>query len=179
MHPQAEQLARCVRGEAAAFEELYRSASPHLFALALRILTKREWAEEALQEGFTKIWRHAADYDSSKGAPLTWMGSIVRNSAIDRLRRAKRESLFDPEDPARALADEGPSPFEKATHSMEAKALERCLGELTKEQRDSLSLAYWRGMSHQELAKALAKPLGTVKTWVRRGLDQLRKCLER
>ncbi|MFO1462512.1 MAG: sigma-70 family RNA polymerase sigma factor [bacterium] len=179
MHPLAEQLARCVQGDPGAFAELYRSASPHLFTLALRILHRREWAEEALQEGFAKIWRHASDYQAGKGAPLTWMGSIVRNAAIDRLRRAKRESLFDPEDPIRALPDEGPGPQERVAQSLEAAALQRCLGELSAEQRESLSLAYWKGLSHQELAKALVKPLGTVKTWVRRGLDQLRKCLER
>ncbi len=179
MHPQAEQLARCVQGDSGAFSELYRACAPNLFALALRILPRREWAEEALQEGFSKIWRHAGDYNPSKGAPLTWMGSIVRNASIDRLRRAKRETLFDPETAAQTLADEGPGPEVKAMQSLEASSLKRCLGELSPEQRESVSLAYWRGLSHQELAKTLRKPLGTVKTWVRRGLDQLRKCLER
>jgi len=179
MHPNAEQLSRCSRGDTGAFAELYRSTSAHLFALALRILRKQEWAEEVLQEGFTKIWKHASDYDSVKGAPLTWMGSIVRNTALDRLRRAKRERLIDPEAPGQAIKDEGPGPLEQVMQNSEAKALQSCLEELSKEQRESLSLAYWRGMTHIELSKALAKPLGTVKTWVRRGLDQLRKCLER
>ncbi|KAB2838900.1 sigma-70 family RNA polymerase sigma factor [bacterium] len=174
----AEQLIRCGRGDAGAFAELYRATSAHLFALALRILRRREWAEEALQEGFSKIWRHASDYDRAKGAPLTWMGSIVRNTALDRLRRAKRESPVDPEGPIQNLQDEGPGPFDQAAQGMEAKALQRCLETLTQEQRESLSLAYWRGLTHIELAAALKKPLGTVKTWVRRGLDQLRKCLE-
>lgn len=178
MQVSAEQLLRCGRGDTAAFAEVYRGASAHLFALALRILRRREWAEEALQEGFSKIWRHASDYDKGKGAPLTWMGCIVRNTALDRLRRAKRESLVDPDGPLQALQDEGPGPLEQVSQGLEAKALQRCMDQLSKEQRDSLSLAYWRGMTHMELAASLKKPLGTVKTWVRRGLDQLRKCLE-
>ena len=179
MHANAEQLIRAGRGDSAAFSELYRATASHLFALALRILRKQEWAEEVLQEGFSKIWRHAGDYDAGKGAPLTWMGSIVRNTALDRLRRAKRESLIDPDSPSQMVVDEGPGPFEKVMQGMEAKALKRCMDELSQEQRESLGLAYWRGLTHMELAENLAKPLGTVKTWVRRGLDQLRKCLER
>ncbi|HKY64249.1 MAG TPA: sigma-70 family RNA polymerase sigma factor [bacterium] len=175
----AEQLARCSRGEVAAFSDLYQASAPHLFALALRILSKKEWAEEVLQEAFTKIWTRSSDYDIAKGSPLTWMGTIVRNTAIDRLRRNRREMPLDLEPLLGVLKDEGPGPQERAAQSLESEALGRCLEELSEEQRRSLGLAYWKGLSHGEISKALARPLGTVKAWVRRGLDQLRRCLER
>ena len=179
MQSSVEQLILSGKGDTGAFAELYRETSAHLFAFALRILRRREWAEEALQEAYGKIWRHASDYDRQKGSPLSWMCSIVRNTSLDRLRRAKRESPVDADEALRRLPDEGPDPFERVTGGFEAKALKNCMDELSAEQRQSISLAYWRGLSHTELAEALAKPLGTVKTWVRRGLDQLRKCLER
>src|SRR5215467_2428620 len=141
-HPLAEQLRRCANSDTGAFAELYRSAAPNLFALALRILQKREWAEEALQEGFTKIWRHASDYDPGKGSPLTWMGSIVRNSALDRLRRARREHLVVSPGATPDLRDEGPGPMEQTLRNSENRALQRCLEELSKEQRESISMAY-------------------------------------
>jgi RNA polymerase sigma-70 factor (ECF subfamily) len=175
----AEQLARCNRGEVDAFADLYQASAPHLFALALRILLKRELAEEVLQEAYTKIWSHSGDYDVAKGSPLTWMGSIVRNAAIDRLRRMRREKPLDLDPLLAVLKDEAPDPQEKAAQSMDSAALSRCLGELSEEQRQSLGLAYWKGLSHGEISVQLSRPLGTVKAWVRRGLDQLRRCLER
>lgn len=179
MQATVEQLARCARGEVGAFADLYQASSPHLFALALRILPKKEWAEEVLQEAYTKIWNRAADYDSAKGSPLTWMGTIVRNTSIDRLRRVRREKPLDLEPLLGVLKDEGADPQERASQSMESAALGRCLGELSEEQRQSLALAYWKGLSHGEISASLSRPLGTVKAWVRRGLDQLRRCLER
>ena len=175
----AEQLARCARGEIAAFADLYQESAPRLFALALRILSKKEWAEEVLQEAFAKIWTRSGDYDLAKGSPLTWMGTIVRNAAIDRLRRLRREKPLDLEPLLSVLKDEKPGPQEKAAQSLDSAALGRCLEELSDEQRQSLSLAYWKGLSHGEISSALSRPLGTVKAWVRRGLDQLRRCLER
>lgn len=179
MQAAIEQLIRSGQGDTAAFAELYRGTSAHLFALAIRILRRRDWAEDALQEAFGKIWRHASDYNRDKGSPISWMGTIVRNTSLDRLRRQKRESFSDPEEMLRRLPDESPDPLDRVLGGLEARALQKCMEELSPEQKESISLAYWRGLSHSDLAKTLAKPLGTVKTWLRRGLEQLRECLDR
>ena len=179
MSATVEQLARCSRGEAGAFSDLYQASAPRLFALALRILSKKEWAEEVLQEAYAKIWTRSGDYDAAKGSPLTWMGSIVRNAAIDRLRRLRREKPLDLEPFLAVLKDDRPGPQERTDQSLESAALRGCLDELSEDQRRSLALAYWKGLSHGEISASLGRPLGTVKAWVRRGLDQLRRCLER
>lgn len=131
-----------------------------------------------MQDSFVKIWHHASDYDPDKGNPLTWMGSIVRNRALDILRRSKREKLIDQEPNEAEAANDLSSPLEDLVKSREAEALKNCMGQLDRDQQKSLLLAYWNGLSHQELAVRLARPLGTVKTWVRRGLERLRNCLE-
>src|SRR5262245_61671284 len=170
----------CARSDKSALADLYRRTSPKLFSLLLRILKREDWAEETLQEGFINIWRHAGDYDPQKGSPFTWMASIVRHRALDLLRRTKRETLLGTEkdEAVQGPADENPSPLENLVHSREAQALKRCLEELQEEQRQSILSAYYQGLTHEELANRMKKPLGTVKTWIRRGLERLRKCLE-
>lgn len=173
----AQLLARCALGERQAFAELYRLAAPKLFGLALRILKTRALAEEALQETFVRIWRHAADYRPDRGQAFTWMATILRHHALDLLRRQRREVLVDDAVFA-AVADDGPEPALVWSQSREAQALRDCLQTLEANQRQSLLLAYFDGMTHAQLATRLRQPLGTVKSWVRRGLERLRRCLE-
>jgi len=175
----AELLGRCALGDQRAFATLYQSSSAKLFALAVRITRRRDWAEEVLQEAFVSIWNHAAGYNSAKSAPMTWMSAIVRNRALDLLRRPREVEIDEAhEEMMASLADESPGPEELLQLSMQAVGLGECMKTLTEEQRRSITLAFFHGLSHAELAQQMRKPLGTVKTWVRRGLDRLKGCLE-
>jgi RNA polymerase sigma-70 factor (ECF subfamily) len=169
-------IARTALGDSAAFAELYRAAAPKLFAVSLRIVRERPLAEEVLQDSFINIWNHAADYARSKSAPTTWMTAIVRNRSLDVLRRTREEPDID-DALAANLADESASPAREAAARFEARSLARCLGELEAEQRQTIALAFHHGLTHSELAQHLRRPLGTVKTHIRRGLARLRDCL--
>ncbi|WP_407074106.1 MULTISPECIES: sigma-70 family RNA polymerase sigma factor [unclassified Pseudomonas] len=169
-------LAQCSLGNRRSFENLYRSVSGRLFAVALRCMSRNDLAEEVLQEAFVRIWHHASRYDSNLSAPMTWMVNITRNMAIDQLRKHREVPLTD--DQAAALMDDGPSAHEQLDSQREANALQRCLDTLDGMQRKSIITAYFHGVSHADLATQLAAPLGTVKSWIRRGMERLRRCLE-
>ena len=171
-------LARSALGDRAAFERLYRAAGSKLFAVSLRIVRDRAVAEEVLQDSFVSIWNHAGDYAQAKSAPLTWMTAIVRNRSLDFVRRTREEPDVD-DALAANLVDESAAPMREAADRARAHALHECLAELEGEQRQSIALAFFHGLSHSELAAHLRKPLGTVKTHVRRGLLRLRDCLAR
>lgn len=172
-------LAQVGRGDERAFSELYRTTSPKLFGVALRILFRRDWAEEVLQDCYVKIWQHAADYGADKSQPMTWMTSIVRNRCIDFLRRPREDGLPENEDgePLLDFADEAAGPLARLLGEQDTAWLARCLQKLAARERQTISLAFFHGLSHGELADHLVQPLGTVKTWVRRGLDKLKDCM--
>ena len=175
----AELLAQCALRNQRAFAELYGLTSAKLFGVALRILRRRDWAEEVLQECYVSIWNHAGDYAVQRSAPLTWMTSIVRNRSLDWLRRPQHEATGEEYDIAvEAWQDDSAGPLERLAASSEAAALERCLRQLDGKQRQSIMLAFYHGMSHSEVAGHMKQPLGTVKTWVRRGLERLKVCLQ-
>lgn len=169
-------LAQCSLGNRRAFESLYRKASGHLFAVALRCMGQRDLAEDVVQEAFVRIWNSASQYDANLAAPMTWMVSITRNKAIDQLRKHREEPLSD--DQVQALCDPSPSAHEQLEGLRDASALQRCLDTLEGMQRQSIITAYFHGASHAELVTQLAAPLGTVKSWIRRGMERLRRCLE-
>ena len=170
-------LAACAQRDRAAFEQLYRQTSAKLFGVALRIVRQEDLAEEVLQDCYIRIWNRAGDYREGLAAPMTWMASIVRNRSLDWLRRANPEVIdVDGEIIERAASDvEGP--LAALERLQDGAALARCLGELEAKQRQAILLAFHDGLSHSELAKQLREPLGTVKTWVRRGLAKLKACL--
>lgn len=171
-------LALCALGNQQAFADLYRATSAKLFGVTLRILRREDWAEEVLQESYVNIWNHAGDYAAHKSAPLTWMISIVRNRSLDWLRRPRQENSGEQYDIAvEAWQDETPGPLEQLAQARDASALADCLGALDNKQRQTIMLAFFHGLSHSELATHLKQPLGTVKTWVRRGLERLKNCL--
>jgi RNA polymerase sigma-70 factor, ECF subfamily len=149
-----------------------------LFAVALRILRRRDWAEEVLQESFVSIWRHAEEYSAAKSAAMTWMTSIVRNRALDLLRRPQIEDSDDYESIVELEPLDAPGPLDALESSHDAARVARCLERLEQRQRQSIVLAFFNGLTHAELAENLKQPLGTVKTWIRRGLQQLKGCLE-
>lgn len=172
-------LAASALGDRKAFAELYREASPKLFAVSLRIVRERQLAEEVLQDSFVSIWNHAADYARAKSAPTTWMAAIVRNRSLDVLRRSAREVEDVDEALASVLVDESAAPARDVERAAEEHSIRECLGELEPDHRQSIALAFFHGLTHSELAQHLRRPLGTVKTHIRRGLARLRDCLER
>ncbi|MGQ0503362.1 MAG: sigma-70 family RNA polymerase sigma factor [Panacagrimonas sp.] len=170
-------------GDERSFAELYRLTSSHLFGLLLRMLQRRDWAEEAVQDCYIKIWQKAETYDSEKGAPLTWMLSVARYRALDLLRVKRPEvELPDGEEehtlPPMTLADDSQDPLARASESQGIARMRLGLRELPPEQREAVLLAYYEGYTHQELAERLNAPLGTVKSWVRRGLARLREVMD-
>jgi RNA polymerase sigma-70 factor, ECF subfamily len=171
-------LSRSALGDRQAFAELYETTRSKLFAVSLRIVRERPLAEEVLQDSFVSIWNHAADYAQAKSAPTTWMTAIVRNRSLDLVRRTREEPDVD-DALAANLVDESAAPPREMQERAEAHALRHCLEELEAEQRQSIALAFYHGLSHSELAAHLRRPLGTVKTHIRRGLLKLKECLMR
>ena len=175
----AELLRATSGGNRDAFRQLYGAVSAKLFGVALRILQRRELAEEVLQEVFVRIWAHAAEYQSAKGSPMTWMIAITRNQALDVRRRGRDRVRGGEGDLLEQVPASTPNPLDWTLASSESRTLERCLGELSEAQRDCIVMAYVEGYTQQELAARMDRPLGTIKSWVRRGLLQLKECLER
>ena len=173
-------LARTAMKDQQAFAELYRIAAPHLFAVALRILREAAAAEEVLQESFVNVWHHAASYVAAKSQPLTWLTSIVRNRCLDQLRRREVDTVtMDDEEEGLTIAAQGPTPLELLLAGADALAVKECIDALEPAQKQAIALAFFQGLSHSELARHMREPLGTVKSWVRRGLERLRACLDR
>jgi RNA polymerase sigma-70 factor (ECF subfamily) len=179
-------LGRVALKDQAAFRQLYDLTSAHLFGVALRFLRSRAAAEETLQDAYINVWQQAGTYASGLSTPMTWLMSIVRNKALDRLRKARAETeLTGPLEACPDGQEEGAAdhtahadPHELFAAATETVAINRCMAQLEPAQRQSLALAFYNGLSHSELAAHLRVPLGTAKAWVRRGLDRLRKCLE-
>ena len=176
--PLAGLLAACARRDQAALARLYELTSAKLFGVALRIVRREDWAEDVLQECYLRIWNHAQEYRPGLAAPMTWMTSIVRNRCLDWLRRPNLEVADEEGAVADGTASDNPSPLAQLERSSEAAGIARCLKGLDAKQRQAIVLAFYDGLSHSELARHLREPLGTVKTWVRRGLLKLRSCLE-
>lgn len=168
-------LDRCAAADSSALESLYELASPLLFAALTRILRRRALAEEALQDVFVSIWQRASQFQASRGRPMAWMMSIARYRAIDLLRHERSAPVLVPDLPDRA---DGDDKEESGSWMPASGLLERCLGLLNDQQRSCLELAYVGGNSHEEISRLTGTALGTVKSWIRRGLQSLRKCLE-
>jgi RNA polymerase sigma factor (sigma-70 family) len=174
-------IERVATKDADALRELYDATSSRLYAVAMRVVGNTELAEDVLQEAYLNIWRIAADYRASLSPPMAWMGVVVRSRALDFLRKRKVErALAGPEmdDALTATLDSGaPSPMDTSIASEQAWALHECLRKIEAKPREVLTMAYFRDLSHGELAEQLRLPLGTVKTWIRRSIEQLRSCM--
>ncbi len=177
----ARLLARVALHDRAAFEQLYRATCSHLLSVAFRISGQQERAEEVLQEAFMNVWHNAAGFNASVATPMTWLINIVRNKAIDQLRSGKTERATTGALDDAAMAIAGDASFEPQRlleDNLVKLRIDGCMAALGASQRQALALAYYRGMVHTEIAESLGAPLGTVKAWVRRGLDKLKGCLE-
>ena len=172
-----ELLQQTGRNDQKAFAELYKRTSSKLFGVCLRMLRDRGEAEDVLQETYTTVWRRATGFDASRASAITWLVTLSRNKAIDRLRQ-HREELLD--DPSRLdeTVDEQPTPAADAETSHEYQRLQHCLDELEPQQQSSVREAFFTGVTYNELATRCKVPLGTMKSWIRRSLMQLRTCLD-
>jgi RNA polymerase sigma factor (sigma-70 family) len=167
------------RGDRKAFEQIYQNTSSQLFAISLKMLKNRALAEEALQDAFVKIWHNASEYQSDKGVVISWMISIIRYRSLDILRHQKVRKEQDlSENPS--STDQEKNEFEPDPMNIvydEKNKLVDCIEQLEHQQRQVIHLAYYKGLTHHEVVDHVASPLGTVKSWIRRGLQQLQRCL--
>ena len=166
-------------GDRAAFETLYRLTSAKLFGVCLRILGKRSDAEDVLQETYTTIWHKAGLYDAERASPITWLVMIARNKAIDRARADAGEQHAAPIELADSVGDAAAKPAADAEARDSGRRLDACLGELEARQQTLIRTAFFEGVTYENLAARGGVPLGTVKSWIRRGLLKLKACLER
>lgn len=173
----ARLLARIADGDGAAFQEFYDRTSAKLFGITLRILTERQEAEDVLQEVYVSVWRKAATFDPARASPITWVATIARNRAIDRLR-ARPARPYVPVEAAFDLADEGPAPDASLMSSQDAQRLQAALATLEPRHAAAIRACYFEGATYEELAARESVPVGTLKSWVRRGLIRMRSQLE-
>lgn len=164
-------LAKTALRDRAAFEELYTLSSSKLYAVALKMLKRKDWAEDTLQDAFVKIWYNAGQYHQYKGGALSWMSSIVRYRAIDMLRTQRLD--IDGDYALDHLVDENKNPSDVIE-----QGLGKCIDELKEKQKKSILMAFYDGYTHQELSQKLKVPLGTMKSWIRRSLEKLKRCLD-
>jgi RNA polymerase sigma-70 factor, ECF subfamily len=174
----AEALAAVAAGDKAAMRDLYARTSAKLFGICLRVLGSEAEAEEALQETYLAAWRKAAAFDAGRASPVTWLAIIARNKSIDRLR-LRRPVAADALEAANDVADEAPSAADTLEQAEESHRLSHCLETLEPDQSRAIRAAFLGGATYSELAGREGVPLGTMKSWIRRGLARLKTCLER
>lgn len=165
-------LLACARGERFALQAVYARDSRWLFSVVYRIVRRRELAEEILQDGMIRVWNGAPSYTPALGSARGWIYTVVRNQAINAVRKLKREALTEPLDDER-LEDES----EPEWLQVEAGELSHCLGLLDESKQEAIMLAFVQGYTHEQIAEHMNSPLGSVKSWIRRGLVKLRECL--
>lgn len=164
-------------GSRAALEQLYRLTAPRLLGVALRLLHDRAAAEDVLQECFVTVWQRADAFRAERASAMTWMHTIVRHRCLDRLRSRPRETTLDDAqeyaDRVANLPDGRPGPEQRLADAQTRAATARAIERLPAHYRQALTLAYRTGLTHSEIAAHLGVPLGTAKSWVRRGLEEI------
>jgi len=171
-------LGACARQDRQAFQRLYERTAPQLLACLIRILRNRALAEDALQDVFVQIWGRAGQFDGGRGSAWAWLIAIARYRAIDLRRRETRQAAEPWTDVDDIVGDEEPRDSGMPLGQRATAALSQCLGALQPRQRDCIVLAYQGGLTHAEVASEIGEPLGSVKSWIRRGLSALKRCLE-
>lgn len=173
-----EALGHAASGDRAALRRIFDRTSAKLMGICLRILKDRNEAEDVLQEVYLSIWTRAGTYDAARSSPMTWLSTIARNRAIDRLRarRPRGETALAAE--AEAVPDERPDGFAAAVSQEEGERVHFCLSTLEKRTQEVIRTAFFDGLSYAQLAARAGVPLGTMKSWIRRGLQRLKECLE-
>jgi RNA polymerase sigma-70 factor (ECF subfamily) len=174
----AEALGRTGQGDRAAFRRVYEATSAKLLGVCLRILSDRQLAEDVLQDTYLTVWRKAESFDASRASPITWLVTIARNRSIDRLRSSAPLRRSTPVDEAFELADSAPLASELVERGDEASRLNGCLDQLDDKVGRAIRTAFFEGVTYEVLAERENTPLGTMKSWIRRGLLRLRTCLD-
>jgi RNA polymerase sigma-70 factor (ECF subfamily) len=179
-NPSDAELVRLVsKNESWALAEIYNRYARLVFSLALKILNDRATAEEVVQEVFVKVWRRARDYRAERGKFSSWLTGITHHHAIDELRRRRvRPAASGDENAAAEVPDDGPTPIDRAVQSLEHRRIVEALGVIPVEQRRAIEMAYFEGLTQQEIADKLGEPLGTIKTRMRLGMQKLKTLLE-
>jgi RNA polymerase sigma-70 factor (ECF subfamily) len=175
----AAALARVADGDRAALRMVYQDTSAKLFGVLVRILNDKSEAEDVLQEVYVTVWRKAATFDPSRASPITWLVAIARNRAIDRLRAGAAGRRMESIDAAGDVSDPAPAAVELVEQAQVHARLAACLKELEDRQSKAIRAAFMDGNTYEELATRMGVPLGTMKSWIRRGLLKLRACLEK
>lgn len=170
-------LLACARGDRAALKRLYDREARWLLGVVLRIVRDRATAEDVLQDAFLQIWRRAETYRPELGSARGWIYTVVRHQALSEVRKPGRELALDDEAMAAAVEHHSASTWDANGFTSEAAALQPCLEALDEPKRNSIVLAFVEGYTHEQIAKSLGTPLGTVKSWIRRGLQSLKECL--
>lgn len=170
-------ISQCALKNRAAFAQLYDRTSAKLLGVLLRVLNNRSDAEDALQEVYVKIWRNADKFAANQHSPMSWLVAVARNHAIDTIR-ARKPIAVDIDD-ALDVSDEGKTPEQEMMNTSEGQQIDKCLSELDENKAEAVRGAYVEGYSYEELAERFGVPINTMRTWLRRSLINLRKCLER
>ena len=171
-----EALARVASGDRAALREVHDLTAAKLFGVCLRISQDREAAEDILQDVYIKVWNRAGRFDAAKASPITWLCAIARNTAIDA-RRASSGAVLLPQEFADGVADDSASAPEMIIADQDRARIFGCMDALEPKQGRAIRAAFFDGLTYAQLAEAMKVPLGTMKSWVRRGLMQLKGCL--
>ena len=174
----ATALGRIPAGDRAALQTVYRLTSAKLFGICLRILGERGEAEDVLQEVYVTVWRRAADFDAGRASPMTWLIAIARNRAIDRLRASRQSRNMDPIDAAAEIADNTAGADSALESFQEHARLHGCLEGLVSHERNALRAAFFDGNTYEDVAARMNVPLGTIKSWIRRGMTKLKACMK-
>ena len=173
-----EAMVRLAAGDQAALEIVYRMTRVKLFGITLRILGDRKEAEDALQDVYVNLWQRADRYDPARASPIAWLAAFARNRAIDRLRTGKVRGGSVPVEEAAPLPDESPLADALLVDAEQRAQIHKCLGALDDRTQGHIRAAFFEGQTYAQLAEAADVPLGTMKSWIRRGLQRLRACLE-
>lgn len=172
----ARLLGRVAVNDQASLKSLYECTSAKLYGICLRLLRDEAEAQDVLQEVYLSVWRKASSFDASRASPITWLATIARNRAIDRLR--VRQAPAEDLETASSIPDQRPSSLDVLETAEDASRLRRCLEELESRARTAIRSAFFEGATYPQLAEREGVPLPTMKSWIRRGLMSLRGCLE-
>jgi RNA polymerase sigma-70 factor (ECF subfamily) len=174
----AAALSAVAGGDKAAVETLYEHTSAKLMGICLRILNDRQEAEDVLQDVYVSIWTRAGSFDPTRASPIAWLATIARNRAIDRLRARGARAQSSPVEEASEVADDKPDGFAAAAERQEGERIHYCLSTLEARAQEVIRAAFFDGLSYSDLARRAGVPLGTMKSWIRRGLQRMKTCLE-
>lgn len=173
-----EAMARLAAGDQAALEIVYGMTRVKLFGICLRILGDRKEAEDALQDVYINLWQRADRYDPARASPISWLATFARNRAIDRLRTGKVRGGAVGIEEAAPLPDESPLADALLVDAEQAAQIHKCIAGLDTRTQTHIRAAFFEGKTYAQLADQAGVPLGTMKSWIRRGLQRLRACLE-